>query len=97
MISITLNFITEFPKHNSNHVTLYTSGYFIQNRTDLNLEDKLLSVYNMASSGLKKMLDLIILYTHKSVSENVCPVILFWTQKKTNKTIDVPCVGMWYA
>ena len=27
------------------------------------------------------MLDLIILYTHKSVSQNVCPVILFWTPK----------------
>ena len=35
----------------------------------------------MASSGLKKMLDLIILYTHKSVSQNVCPVIFFWVTK----------------
>ena len=33
--------------------------------------DKLLPVSNMASSGLKKILDLIILYTLKSVSENV--------------------------
>ena len=42
---------------------------FSQNRTKFNLEDKLSPVYNMASSGLKKMLDLIILYTHKSVSD----------------------------
>ena len=33
----------------------------------------------MASSGPKKILLLIILYTHKSVSENVCPVICYWT------------------
>ena len=33
----------------------------------------------MASSGPKKMLFLIILYTPKSVSENVCPVISYWT------------------
>ena len=32
----------------------------------------------MASSGLKKMLDLIILYTLKSVSENVYLIILFF-------------------
>ena len=35
----------------------------------------------MASSGLKKMSDFIILYTLKSVSENVYPVIFFWTPK----------------
>ena len=40
---------------------------FLKNRTKFDLEDKLLPVSNMASSGLKKMLDLIILYTHKSV------------------------------
>ena len=71
---------------------LYTTGYFLQNRTDFKLEDKLLPVYNVASSGLKKMFDLIILYTHKSVSENVCPVTLFWTSKK--KKNYVSCVGM---
>ena len=31
----------------------------------------------MVSSGVKKMLDLIISYIHESVSENVCPVICF--------------------
>ena len=51
-------------------------GYFLKNRTNFDLEDKLLPVSNMASSGLKKMLDFIILYTLKSVSENVYPVIL---------------------
>ena len=35
----------------------------------------------MASSGLKKMLDLIILYTLKSVSENVYLLILFLDAK----------------
>ena len=44
-----------------------------------NSRDKLLPVYNMASSGLEKMLILTILYTHKGVSENVCPVISLWT------------------
>ena len=45
-------------------------GYFLKkkNRTNFDLEDKLSPVYNMASSGLKKMLDFITLYT-----ENVCP------------------------
>ena len=43
--------------------------------------DKLLQVSNMASSGLKKMLDLLILYTLKSVSENVYLVILFFDTK----------------
>ena len=33
----------------------------------------------MASSGPKKMLFLIILYTPKSVPENVCLVICHWT------------------
>ena len=46
-------------------------GYFLKNRNNFDLEDKLLPVSNMASSGLKKMLDFIILYTLKSVSENV--------------------------
>ena len=44
-------------------------GYFLKNRTNFDLEDKFLPVSNMASSGLKKMLDFIILYTLKSVSE----------------------------
>ena len=35
-----------------------------------------LPVYNMASSGLKKMLFLILLYMHNSVSENVCLINL---------------------
>ena len=48
-------------------------GYFLENRTNFDSVDKLLPVSNMASSGLKKMLDLIILYTLKSVSENVFP------------------------
>ena len=52
---------------------------FLKNRTFINSRDKLLPVYNRASSGLKKTLVLIILYMHKSVSVNVCPVILFWT------------------
>ena len=43
----------------------------------------------MASSGLKKMLDLIILYTLKSVSENVYLVILFlMPNKSTRKTFS---------
>ena len=45
--------------------------YFLKNRTNFDLEDKLLPVSNMASSGLEKMLDFIILCTLKSVSENV--------------------------
>ena len=56
-------------------------GYFPKNRTNFDLEDKLSPVSNMASSGLKKMLDFIILYTLKSVSENVFPVILFFYTK----------------
>ena len=48
----------------------------------------------MASSGLNKILDFIILYTHKSYSENVCPVILFLDTKK-----QMIChkLGIWYA
>ena len=50
----------------------YTAGFFFfKNRTIFDLEDKLLPVSNMASSGLKKMLVLTILYTHKLVSEKV--------------------------
>ena len=67
-------------------------GYFLKNRTNLDLEDKLLLVSNMASSGLKKMLDFIILYTLKSVSENVYLVIFFDT-----KTNIMSYDGMWYA
>ena len=52
---------------------LLLQGYFLQNRTNFDSVDKLLPVSKMASSGLKKMLDLIILYTLKSVSENVFP------------------------
>ena len=52
---------------------------FLKNRTFFNSRDKLLAVYNMASSDLKKMLILTILCTHKGVSENVCPVIFLWT------------------
>ena len=43
-------------------------GYFLKNRTNFDLVDKLSPVSNMASSGLKKMLDFIILYIPKSVS-----------------------------
>ena len=50
-------------------------------RTNFNSVDKLLPVSNMASSGLKKMLDHIILYTLKSVSENVYLIILFFDTK----------------
>ena len=57
-------------------------GYFLKNRTNFDLQDKLLPVYSMASSGLKKMLDFMILYTLESVPENVCPVILFLDTKK---------------
>ena len=57
-------------------------GYFLKNETNFDLEDKLSPVYNMASSGLKKMLDFIILHTLKSVSEYMCPVILFVDTKK---------------
>ena len=56
-------------------------NYFLKNRTNFDLEDKLLPVSNMASSGLKKMLDFIILYTLKSISKNVYPVILFFDPK----------------
>ena len=48
---------------------------FLNNRITFDSRDKLSPVYNMVSSGLKKMLILTILYTHKGVSENVCPVI----------------------
>ena len=51
--------------------------FIIFSRTIFDSRDKLLQVYNMASSGLMKMLILTILYTHKGVSENVCPVILY--------------------
>ena len=46
-------------------------GYFSLNRTNFDLVDKLLPVSNMASSGLKKMLDFTILCMPKGVSENV--------------------------
>ena len=52
---------------------------FLKNRIIFNSRDKLSPVYNMAYSGLKKMLILTILYPHKSVSVNVFLVILFWT------------------
>ena len=68
-------------------------GYFLKNRTNFDFEDKLLAVSNMASSGLKKMLDFIILYTLKSVSENVYLVILFIDTKTNIMSYD----GMWYA
>ena len=42
---------------------------FLKNRTISHSRDKLLPVYNMASSGVKKVLILTILYTHKGVSE----------------------------
>ena len=69
-------FIQQNEKSTPN-IFFYTIGYFLQNRLNFDLEDKLLPVYNMASWGLKKMLDFIILYTHKRVSENMCSVILF--------------------
>ena len=50
-------------------LVLYNIGIFSKTEQNFDLEDKLLPVYNMASSGLKKMLDFIILYTHKGVSE----------------------------
>ena len=50
---------------------------FLNNRTIFDSIHKILPVYNIASSGLKKMLILTILYTHEGVSENVCPVILY--------------------
>ena len=53
-------------------------GYFLYNRTNFDSVDKLSPVSNMVSSGLKKMLDLIILYTLESVSENVYLIILFF-------------------
>ena len=49
---------------------------FLQNRTKFfSKGTSFCQFYNMASSGLKKMLILIILYTHESVSVNMCPVI----------------------
>ena len=57
-------------------------AFFLKNRTKIDLEDMLSPVSNMASSCLKKMLDIIIVYTHKSVSENVCPVILLLDTKQ---------------
>ena len=50
---------------------------FLNNRTIFDSRDKLSPVYNMASSDLKKILILTILCTHKGVSENVWPVILY--------------------
>ena len=52
---------------------------FLQTKTIFNSRDKLSPVYNMASSGLKKMLILTISYTYKNVSVNVCPIVLYWT------------------
>ena len=63
-------------------------GYVLKNRTKFDFEDKLLPVSNMASSGLKKMLDFIILYTLKSISENVYPVILFFDTKTNIMSYD---------
>ena len=73
---------------------VYYRFFFLKNRTRFDLEGKLLPVSNMASSGLKKMLDLIIIYTHKSVSENVCLVILLLD---TKKQIIYHMLGRWYA
>ena len=77
----------------------YIFGYFLQNRTKFDLEDKLSPVYNMASSGLNKMLGFIILYPHKSVLENVCPVILFWTPKTDDMSYvrHMVCLGRCYC
>ena len=76
------------------HEAFYTVGYFLKSRTNFDLEDKLLPVYNMASPGLKKMLGFLILYTHKSVSENECPVFLFFEHQK-----QMMChmLGIWNA
>ena len=53
----------------------------------------------MASSGLKKMLDFLILYTYKSVSENVCPVILFLdtNNKDMSYVRHIICLGRCYC
>ena len=73
-------------------VTYLLQGYFLKNRTNFDLEDKISPVSNMTSSGLKKMLGFIILYRLQSVSENVCPV--FFLDTKTNilyiMTCDMP-------
>ena len=67
-------------------------GYFLKNRTNFDLEDKLLPVSNMAFSGLKKMSDFIILYTLKSVSEK-CLSCNFSDTKTNIMSYD----GMQYA
>ena len=55
------------------HHYLYCKVIFSKkkNRTNFDLEDKLLPVSNMASSGLKKMLNFIILYTLKCIKKCV--------------------------
>ena len=63
-------------KKNPKYCSLYTND-ISQNRNNFDIRDKLLPVYNMASSGLMKMLILIILYTQEGVSLNVCSVFLF--------------------
>ena len=68
---------------------VYYRFFFFKNRTIFDLEDKFLPVSNMASSGLKKTLDLINLYTHKSVSENVCPVSFVIGHKKTDNMVFI--------
>ena len=71
--------------HNLPKIPEYScvSHYFLKNRTNCDLEDKLSPVYNMASSGLKKILDCIILYTHKCIRKCVsCNFVL--DTKKTN-------------
>ena len=78
MNSYNMYFILKFKLKSS-----ILQGYFLKNRTNFDLEDKLLPVSNMASSGPKKMLVFIILYTLQSILENVCPVILF-LDTKTN-------------
>ena len=71
--------------YTSQHSTFnMLQGYFLKNRTTFDLEDKLLPVSNMSSSGLKKIiksLKIIILYTLKIVSENIYPIILFFDTK----------------
>ena len=69
---------------------LYNILLVIFCKTELNfdLEDKLSPVYNMASSGLKKMLDFIILYTHKSVSETLLNNFYVYIQLYTHKSVS---------
>ena len=66
----------------ASQITLYNFNkvhFFSLEETNFPVEDKLLPGHNMASSGLRKMLTLIITFNNMGVWVLVCPAIFMDT------------------